>query len=354
MPIQLLDAQGTGKTTRAGLDGAGCHDAGARRLRLQRQPWVEDRNLGQGQRLRRLARVRAGAGADPLPAGTQAGARPAAGAGLVDQHPRPDRVPAGDRPRRRLRRQQVRQRESGAAERSQDPLGTSHRPERPRQADRRHGPGLPRRPRLLRLPRRQPGRGRRQDRQDGLGAQPPLPPRILADGRRRRDLSRHRHHRRRRPARHRRQAALALQLAGGDQSQPELPRRAHLRRRLRGLDVRARRRPAASRSGAPTRPRSRPSAAAASSPRRPSTSATSTPPATTAPSSPSTKRPARSPGPSRPATTSTARPRSPASPAPRRASTSAPKTAASSPSTPAAASAAGTTTSAARSPARHR
>ena len=34
--------------------------------------------------------------------------------------------------------------------------------------------------------------------------------------------------------------ALALQLARGDQSQPQLPRRPHLRRRLRELDVRAR------------------------------------------------------------------------------------------------------------------
>ena len=53
-------------------------------------------------------------------------------------------------------------------------------------------------------------------------------------------------------ARLRRQGALAVQLAGGDQSQPQLPRRPPLRRRLRERDVLPRRQETASCSGAPT------------------------------------------------------------------------------------------------------
>ena len=88
-----------------------------------------------------------------LPA-ERAGARPAAEAGLVDQHPRADRVPAGDRRRRRLHDQQVRQRQSDPPQRPQGPLGTELRPEEPRQADRRHRAGLLPGARLRRLPRR--------------------------------------------------------------------------------------------------------------------------------------------------------------------------------------------------------
>ena len=118
-------------------------------------------------------------------------------------------------------------------QRPQDPLGTRHQPEGRRQTDRRDRAGLPPGQGLLRLRRRQPGRGRRQERQAGLEAQARRPPRILADGGRRHALPRHRQDQRRRGARRRRQGPLAVQLAGGDQGQPQLPRRPRLRRRLR-------------------------------------------------------------------------------------------------------------------------
>ena len=237
-------------------------------------------------------------------------------------------------------------------QRPQGALGTEDPAQRQGQAELRHRAGLPRGLIYGAFLDGELAAGDAEDRQQSLGARAPRPPRILAaGGRRGRSTSA--------PTR---PTCVALRASdgkprwrfnapGGDQSQPQPPRRPPLLRRLPELDVRARRRAAASRSGGPTRARCRHSAAAASSPPPPSASARSTRPATTAPSSPSTKRPARSSGPSTPAAPSTAPPPSPRSPAPRRPSTSAPKTAASSRSTPPPARSSGGATSAVRSPA---
>ena len=298
-----------------------------------------------------IGRCSGGCRSGPITWRAMADARPAVEGGLVDQHACADRVPAGDPRRGRLPDQQVRQRQSGAAEGQQGALGTERPPQRqrgnrttsPRPSTARQG--------LRRLPRRRPRRRRREDRQGGLARKldahlesSPLAvdgtlyigtdtTKVLAldasDGK-----------------------TLAVQRPRRDQSQPQLSRGQDLRRRLpeRMFALNAK---SGKPSGAPTRARSRRTAEAASSPRPRSPSATSTRPATTAPSSPSTRGPARSPGPSRPAPRSTARPPWPRCPAPRRPSTSAPKTAASSPSTRHRQGALAQT-SAARSPARPR
>lgn len=92
--------------------------------------------------------------------GSGATARPAATGSLVAQYPRPDRVPAGDRQRRRLRRQQVRQPGRAEAQRPQGDLALHDEEQPARRATRRHRPRLPRRPCLLRRDRRLSGLGR--------------------------------------------------------------------------------------------------------------------------------------------------------------------------------------------------
>src|SRR5436305_9265234 len=83
--------------------------ADARRLRLgrRRRYRVLERLGGRLRRVRRLAAVRAGAGADALSAGAEAGSGPAVEAGVVGQYACVDRVYAGELLRDRLMGQQV-------------------------------------------------------------------------------------------------------------------------------------------------------------------------------------------------------------------------------------------------------
>ena len=354
VPIQLLDASpGKSKPIDPDMPRAPPRRARPRRLRLGRRGRRRRREGNRDQGgcgLRRLATVRPSAGADALPADRRAAAGPAAEAGVVDQHARADRVPAGDPRRGRLRDQQVRQRESDPAQRSQGALGNPDPAQRQRQTQFRHRAGLPPGPPLRSLPRRPPRRRRRRDRPQGLGAQARRPPRILPLGRRRHALPRHRHHRPAGAADHGWQHPLELQRARRDQSQPQLPRRPRLLRRLRELDVRARRRQRQAdladqhEQGRALRPRRllllprdrlrqglrRPRRRHRLRLRR-------------------KDRQGRA-GPSTPAARSTAPPPSPRSPGPSRPSTSAPKTGASTRSTPPPARSPGATTSAARSP----
>ena len=243
------------------------------------------------RRLRRLAAVRAGAGADALPADRKPRARPAAAqAWSINTHALIEFPPAiaGGVAYVVNKYGNV---QGGAAAGPQGSLEAAYRAERQRDKPTDvTAPGLLQRPGLRRLPRRRTCR--RSTRRPGrpTGAQPPRPPRILAAGGRRDALHRHRQER----AAWRCDAAdgkprVALRRSGGDQSEPELPRRPDLRRRLRGRRC-SRSTPApASRSGAPT-----PARCAVRQGRllllaRRSPSAASTPPATTAPSSPSTK-----------------------------------------------------------------
>src|SRR4051794_28097509 len=108
-----------------GCTGSGPAPLRARRLRLERlgRHRLGGRFRVWRRRLRRLADVRAGAGADALSAGREACPRSAAEAGLVDQYARADRVPAGDPWRGRLRDQQVREWEGGAAAGSEGLVG---------------------------------------------------------------------------------------------------------------------------------------------------------------------------------------------------------------------------------------
>ncbi len=271
----------------AALVLAGC---GSERRRRRGSDRDQDR-----RRLRRLAALRAGAGADALPAGRKGSAGTAAEAGLaINTHALIEFPPAihdgvayvinkyGNGKAVRLQR-------------PQGPLGTGDAAQRQGQAELRHRARLLPGHRLRRLPRRQPRRRRRQDRAGNSGCASSAP---TSNPRRWRSTARS-------TSAPTRPTCVALRASdgrvrwrfnapGGDQSQPQPPRRPRLRRRLRELDVRPRRRQRQAALADQHQQGRHRSARAASSPRPRSASAGSTPPATTAPSSPSTKRPARS------------------------------------------------------------